>query len=385
MDKIIAVLKDNPRGMTVTDVGKAVRMNRNSVAKYLEMLVMAGRVDMETFGPSKVYFISQRVPISAMLSVTSDAVVTLNDDLKILFANDSFLELAGREREDVVGHKISANTIPVLSRPEFITEIRKAMQGKELTMEIRIQKLRQDYFYNLKMIPTVFEDGGQGLTIIFEDITARKKAENELRKAKEELESRVAERTADLVQANEALQAEIKERVWREKLSDSLNVIAMTINSTFEFDEIMRRVVKVAAVSIKSDTAIIALKEGDSWAIRYTHGIAEILRGTVLSKEDVRMFSPIVEGQLPIFINDTIVDAPAYKTALSPSDMRSSLVIPLVQKSDVIGVMFLNFHQEPFLFGQAGIDFGKKLAAILSLALENARLFAEKSSTSGKP
>ncbi|MCA1555288.1 MAG: histidine kinase [Acidobacteria bacterium] len=51
--------------------------------------------------------------------------------------------------------------------------------------------------------------GFQGTTI---DITDRKRAEEALLKAHDELEHRVAERTADLAQTNEALQEEIAER-----------------------------------------------------------------------------------------------------------------------------------------------------------------------------
>jgi len=51
--------------------------------------------------------------------------------------------------------------------------------------------------------------GFQGTTI---DITGRKRAEEALLKAHEELEQRVAERTVDLAQTNEALQGEVAER-----------------------------------------------------------------------------------------------------------------------------------------------------------------------------
>jgi hypothetical protein len=78
---VLAVLKHNPRGLTVTGVSKAMGMNRNSVAKYLEMLLIAGRADMKTFCASKVYCVSQRLPKAAMLSMTSDYVVAPTTNL----------------------------------------------------------------------------------------------------------------------------------------------------------------------------------------------------------------------------------------------------------------------------------------------------------------
>ena len=68
------------------------------------------------------------------------------------------------------------------------------------------------------------KSGGEHDTIVYtiqlenhyynfiEDITERRQAEKGLRRAREALEQRVLERTADLLRANEQLQAEIKER-----------------------------------------------------------------------------------------------------------------------------------------------------------------------------
>ena len=51
-----------------------------------------------------------------------------------------------------------------------------------------------------------------GYTKIAQDLTARRLAEAELLNAREELEARVLERTADLAKVNEALRLEVIER-----------------------------------------------------------------------------------------------------------------------------------------------------------------------------
>lgn len=375
MSRVLAVLKEHPRGLTVTGVSKAMGMNRNSVAKYLEMLVIAGRVDMRTFGPSKVYYVSQRVPIAAMLGMTSDYVVALNRESFILFANDRFLELVGRKREDVIGHNILVRAIPVLSHPDFLSQIRDALEGKELAREICIQKPAGEYHFYAKLIPAVLEDGGQGLTIIFEDITVRKLAERSLKESRDELERRVAQRTAELRLANEALQSEIRDRRRREELSDALNDINMTINSTQDFEEVMKRVVTVTASTLQCQTAIITLRENDRWVARSTFGIPPDIRGTSQPDEYVPRFEHVGGCWSPVAMDDARADPRANRQVCEERGIHSVLVIPLALKADVIGAMFLNYHAAPKKFTHVEIDFARKLSASVSLALENARAF----------
>lgn len=203
------ILKDNPRGMTVTEISKEIKMNRHSVAKYMDMLVISGHVEMKSFGSSKVFYLSRRLPMSAILNFSSDFIIVLNKDLEIITVNDRFLAFENIQKQDILNKSIINSSFPMEFNPSIIPNIKEALGGKESTIEAYLKKGEGSYYFTVKLVPTVFDDTEKGVTIIFEDITARKQAEEALRKAHEELEARVRDRTNELKKVNEELLAEI--------------------------------------------------------------------------------------------------------------------------------------------------------------------------------
>jgi len=87
------LLKQNPEGMSVTDIAKALQKNKNTTGRYLDILLISGHVDMRTYGMAKVFTLSQRVPLSAMLSCSKDLIMVLDREFRIVDINDRFLSL----------------------------------------------------------------------------------------------------------------------------------------------------------------------------------------------------------------------------------------------------------------------------------------------------
>ena len=77
-DQIKDLLQKNPQGLKIADIVKEIRINRNTAGRYLENLLVSGQVDMRHLGMAKIYKISQRVPLSAVLSISSELVVQLD-------------------------------------------------------------------------------------------------------------------------------------------------------------------------------------------------------------------------------------------------------------------------------------------------------------------
>jgi PAS domain S-box len=189
--KIKNLLKFRPKGLTISDISQQLKMNRNSVAKYLEILLISGHVEMRTFGAAKVFFISNRIPISAMLSFSSDHILVLDNELRILQINDNFLQFLEVDKDSLLGKNLSEPVLSFLQELPFPAIIKKRPEQRELAAEISVLKNGSRSYFWTKVIPTVFDDGGQGLTVILEDITEQKKAQQELMESEEKFKSMI--------------------------------------------------------------------------------------------------------------------------------------------------------------------------------------------------
>ncbi len=100
-------------------------------------------------------------------------------------------------------------------RSAVINAVKCAIEEKKaFTVEYRLRHRSGDVRFLMEQGTPIYDTGGQLLYIdgVISDITERKQAEDELRRARIELELRVKERTAELAATVTALQAEILER-----------------------------------------------------------------------------------------------------------------------------------------------------------------------------
>lgn len=175
--RIKNTLRFKPKGMNISDISRQLRLNRNSVAKYLEILTIAGEVESHPYGTSKIFTISQHVPVSAMLQFSSDMILMIAHDGRIIQANDQFLELAGTTRDLVIGKHYSQTGIGLL--PDLpIHEFLEEESGKKSEIfEKTVKNHDKELFLRIKLVRTLFDDGKNGLTLIIDDISERILAE----------------------------------------------------------------------------------------------------------------------------------------------------------------------------------------------------------------
>ncbi|HVP94743.1 MAG TPA: PAS domain-containing protein [Methanoregulaceae archaeon] len=176
---ILKILKSSPKGMTVTDISKKIGYNRNSTAKQLEVFLAEGKVEVRTIGTARVYSLARRVPLSAFLCFAKNMILILDEDWNIIQVNDQYLKIAGIPKQDLIGRDFFRAAPPIVSSQEGITAIRSA-GAEQVVADIRHLDGGYERFYRMEVIPTTFEDGTNGTTIILEDITSEKKYLNNL-------------------------------------------------------------------------------------------------------------------------------------------------------------------------------------------------------------
>jgi len=243
ISRIRTLLMDNPKGSTIEDIANKLPLNRTSTAKYLNTLLISGQAEMRTFGRAKVFTLSQRVPFSQMLNLSSDLLLVLDQNLIIHQANEPFVRLFGLSRETLIGQPITRSPFMPYVSDNNLSLIMKAAQGTEHIQIDRIEINGQGYFFKIKLIPLVFDQGAQGLAVILEDIT-------ELKKYQQHLEQLVEQRTLDLKITNEQLVKEIDERRQVENALHQINAKLNLVSSIARHDILNRLTVIYGIISL---------------------------------------------------------------------------------------------------------------------------------------
>ena len=173
VDRLKQILKWHPRGMTISDLATKMDTNRNLVAKYLDMLLISGQVEMEVVGAAKVYFLSHRVPMSSMLEFSSDMVIVLDPEQKILQVNEPVLKMLKEEKEALVGRHLKEIDNPFFNAVPITVPSRDSDTALEQVHEMECMLEGKKHHFRVKQLQTAFEDGNKGITLIIEDISAQ--------------------------------------------------------------------------------------------------------------------------------------------------------------------------------------------------------------------
>lgn len=150
-----------------------------------------------------------------------DAIIVVDDHGRIVLANAQTGKLFGYASDELIGQPVeilvpdSARGRHVAHRDRFIGHPSVRPMGSGLDLLAR-RKDGNTVPVEISLSPLQTQEGVL-ISAAIRDISERRLAQDELRRAHSELEERVQERTAELEKANRALQAEMVDRDKAEK------------------------------------------------------------------------------------------------------------------------------------------------------------------------
>ena len=154
-------------------------------------------------------------------------ILVINPDSTVRYVNPALEKLTGFSSKAIIGKK---EPYPWWTEeaPPKNAPLKAAMHKGKTKREVAYQKKTGERFW-VEITTTPVKSNGEFkyYLVNWVDVSERKQAEEALQKAHDELELRVAERTAELERSNEQLRTEISEREQAEQKVKTLELSAL--------------------------------------------------------------------------------------------------------------------------------------------------------------
>ncbi|HEU5099653.1 MAG TPA: ATP-binding protein [Roseiflexaceae bacterium] len=221
-------------------------------------------------------------------------------------------------------------------------------------------------------------------------IDERIRTETALRKARDQLEQRVRERTAGLAQANQSLRAEIAERERAEQALRLLAEASSVLAEPIEYEERLSKVARLAVPTIADWCVIdvfeesgrlrrVAIAAGDP--MQEVHE-RELQRRYPLDAELPAGAPSVIQARQPELyaeIPDQLLVAAArdetHLAMLRSRGLKSCISLPLEARDRMLGALTIATAGSERRYSRVDLPLAEDLGRRIAVAIDNARLY----------
>jgi sigma-B regulation protein RsbU (phosphoserine phosphatase) len=153
--------------------------------------------------------------------------------------------------------------------------------------------------------------------------------------------------------------------------------LSQAFNSTLDLDEVLNRVMDEVIALVHAERGFVMLKETDG---RLAFRVARGLDQTTIQDPQFQVSRSIIErvareGEPLLTSNAQLDDRLSTRQSIALLGLRSVLCVPLKNRDQISGVLYVDSRIRTSLFSQADLDLLTAIASSAAIAIENARLY----------
>lgn len=163
----------------------------------------------------------------------------------------------------------------------------------------------------------------------------------------------------------------------RAALEDALNSMLTSFMTARDPDEVLREVVDGAVAGASADYGVISVVESGRWVVRHAFGEGGVARLPVTyAYEERPVIVTAAESRGVQVVGDAMRDPHTNKAIMRDYGIAAFVAVPLVIRSEVLGVLELVYQNGPVEFDEPLRAFIDRLMVAASVALEESRVSA---------
>ncbi|MEN6609358.1 MAG: PAS domain S-box protein [Methanoregulaceae archaeon] len=174
-EKILGLLKDNPRGLNIREIAELIGMSRTSATKYLDVLTAEEKIEVRSMGNAKVFHVIQISTPPALLNHVPSMILVLDANTRIIQANDHFLKYCSLSQDKVLGQPLTVIPGGITSEPAFIRALDDVIRTRTPLTDLTIEVPPEDITFRVTVKPTSPVADHFGLIAIINDISGEKR------------------------------------------------------------------------------------------------------------------------------------------------------------------------------------------------------------------